>query len=121
MLSNGQPVFQGAVSDVLLHFDSQGYPCPQHYNPAEHISDLIADDFSLDASRREGSLARVAKLIHAHAAAHPSPSLAEPPATDGHPLPGALVAADRAGPWVQFRLLLKRAWRQVRVNGRRID
>jgi len=41
-----KPVFQGAVADVLPHFDSQGYPCPQHYNPAEHISDLIADDFS---------------------------------------------------------------------------
>ena len=46
LLSNGQPVFQGAVVDVLDHFARQGHPCPDHYNPAEHIADLIADDFS---------------------------------------------------------------------------
>eukprot|EP00959_Pyramimonas_sp_CCMP1952_P010437 218509-Pyramimonas_sp.AAC.2 len=51
LLSNGQEVYFGAQAAALEHFAGLGYPCPPLTNPAEHLSDLIADDFCASADK----------------------------------------------------------------------
>lgn len=55
LLSNGDLVYCGPADEVLQHFDALGHHCPEHYNPAEFVADLISIDFSNqeteDASR----------------------------------------------------------------------
>ena len=110
-------VYNGETKAVLDWFKAQGFPCPEHYNPAEHVSDLISDDFSSDKDRQECSQERVRALL-AHYKAKAGGSGAGPRAVGE--LPRGLAEKDRAGPVVQFQLLLKRAWRQVSRDKRNL-
>ena len=46
LLSEGQMLYSGAASDALPYFEEMGHKCPQHYNPAEFLADLISVDVS---------------------------------------------------------------------------
>lgn len=37
ILHEGQVAFHGPSKKLALHFDSLGYPCPQNFNPADHV------------------------------------------------------------------------------------
>lgn len=45
-------VYDGPAAGVAQYFASLGHPCPQFYNPAEFLADLI----SVDTSSREAEL-----------------------------------------------------------------
>lgn len=40
-------------SQALAHFESLGYRCPEHYNPAEFLADLISLDFASPEAEAE--------------------------------------------------------------------
>ena len=46
LLSEGQMLYSGAAKDALPYFEELGHECPQHYNPAEFLADLISVDVS---------------------------------------------------------------------------
>lgn len=54
LLSEGQPLYSGpAGQEVLDHFAALGHRCPDHYNPAEFVADLISVDFSNPEGEKE--------------------------------------------------------------------
>jgi ABC-type multidrug transport system ATPase subunit len=64
LLSEGSIVYSGPAEGVLGHFASLGHTCPEHYNPAEFLADLIAIDH--DSPEAEAaSKARLAQLVGA--------------------------------------------------------
>jgi hypothetical protein len=62
LLSGGQTVYSGPVTDVLTYFDNLSYPCPAHVNPADHLIDLSTVD-TRTSSAEETSSVRVSSLI----------------------------------------------------------
>ncbi|RYP60653.1 hypothetical protein DL769_008029 [Monosporascus sp. CRB-8-3] len=62
----GSPVYAGVAEDMLNYFESHGYQCPQHTNPADFALDLITVD--LQAEKREAeSRVKVQQLIESWA------------------------------------------------------
>ena len=49
LLSEGRLLYNGPAQDALSYFEQHGHKCPEHYNPAEFLADLI----SLDQSTTE--------------------------------------------------------------------
>lgn len=67
LLSEGQMLYTGPAKDALPYFEELGHKCPEHYNPAEFLADLI----SLDASAPEAQASsRWAVLAIALASLH---------------------------------------------------
>ena len=62
LLSRGRRVYGGAASDAVGHFAELGHECPQHYNPAEFLADLISTEQSTDEAAAE-SEARLGELV----------------------------------------------------------
>ena len=58
----GHPVYAGPARDMLAHFATQGYQCPQHINPADFALDLITVDLQHE-SREATSREKVRQLI----------------------------------------------------------
>ncbi|KAF2711484.1 P-loop containing nucleoside triphosphate hydrolase protein [Pleomassaria siparia CBS 279.74] len=58
----GHPVYAGPARDMLSHFATQGYQCPEHVNPADFALDLITVDLQHE-SREAASRAKVRQLI----------------------------------------------------------
>jgi ABC-type multidrug transport system ATPase subunit len=111
LLSEGRLVYFGPAADALGHFQALGHACPEHYNPAEFLADLVAIDQSSEEAERV-SRARLDALVTAWREKAPAPA---PPPTPG---PGtALVDAGEVRPACglgrQVALLLQRSWRQV--------
>ncbi len=46
LLSEGRMLYSGPASEALSYFEELGHHCPQHYNPAEFLADLISVDAS---------------------------------------------------------------------------
>jgi ABC-type multidrug transport system ATPase subunit len=64
LLSQGRLVYGGEAGAALDHFAERGYECPQHYNPAEFLADLISvDNSSGDVAEESG--ARLDQLVAA--------------------------------------------------------
>jgi ABC-2 type transporter len=62
LLSAGETVYSGLVSDVFAYFEMHNFPCPPHVNPADHLIDIsTVDSRSEEAEQR--SSARVNTLI----------------------------------------------------------
>lgn len=40
LLSKGKLVWSGPACEMMQHFESIGFPCPSHTNPAEFIIDI---------------------------------------------------------------------------------
>lgn len=46
LLSEGRMLYSGPADQALPYFEDMGHKCPQHYNPAEFLADLISVDSS---------------------------------------------------------------------------
>ena len=46
LLTEGGCVYHGPAASALEHFSKQGFECPERYNPAEFLADLISIDYS---------------------------------------------------------------------------
>ena len=46
LLSEGRMLYSGPAQKALPYFEEMGHKCPQHYNPAEFLADLISVDSS---------------------------------------------------------------------------
>lgn len=46
LLSEGHVVYQGPPLQVCGYFSKLGYPCPQHFNPADFVLDLLVPKHS---------------------------------------------------------------------------
>lgn len=46
LLCEGGVVYAGPASAALEYFAGMGHQCPEHYNPAEYLADLISIDHS---------------------------------------------------------------------------
>lgn len=64
ILAKGQLVYFGEASQALGYFEKLGYSCPEHYNPAEFLADLVAVDHS-GAERERDSEQRIESLVSA--------------------------------------------------------
>eukprot|EP00879_Flechtneria_rotunda_P017959 GHRR01018823.1.p1 GENE.GHRR01018823.1~~GHRR01018823.1.p1 ORF type:complete len:592 (+),score=216.60 GHRR01018823.1:138-1913(+) len=112
LLSEGRCVYWGPADIALDYFEQLGHSCPQHYNPAEFVADLISIDYSSPDAEAE-SKARVQGLVDAwnqkadvvRERIHRSPG--------GVMALGAVSAGPVAGWFRQFSLLLRRSWRQI--------
>ena len=62
LLSGGQTVYTGPVSEVLTYFDQNAFPCPPHVNPADYLIDISTIDTRTPAAEEESSR-RVNSLI----------------------------------------------------------
>lgn len=62
LLSSGQTVYTGPVTEALTYFDQNGFPCPQHVNPADHLIDIITVDTRTPQAEEQSS-DRVNSLI----------------------------------------------------------
>ena len=136
MSEGGRVCYAGPRAGCVAHFAALGHVCPEHYNEAEFLIDLVSVDTSTEERQRE-SLAMVRRLQVAWerregmdartpgggggsgGGAH---SASAGPATPAGP--GRSEKGPRRGPLKQFRLLAGRAVRQVArdayVNGMRL-
>lgn len=58
----GYPVYAGKGSEMILHFDTLGHPCPTTTNPADFALDLITIDLQ-KSSREQATRSKVRDLI----------------------------------------------------------
>uniref|UniRef100_A0A383W6T5 ABC transporter domain-containing protein n=1 Tax=Tetradesmus obliquus TaxID=3088 RepID=A0A383W6T5_TETOB len=120
LLSEGRCVYSGPAEEALPYFEQLGHSCPAHYNPAEFVADLISIDYSSPEVEEE-SKARVQGLVDAWAASAGGKAAAEAAAAHKHmsrtPSGELALGSVNSGPvagWArQFRLLLRRSWRQI--------
>ena len=61
MSEGGRVCYAGPRAGCVAHFASLGHACPEHYNEAEFLIDLVSVDTSTGERQRE-SLARVRRL-----------------------------------------------------------
>ncbi|KAK9866000.1 hypothetical protein WJX84_002019 [Apatococcus fuscideae] len=66
LLTEGGCVYHGPAASALEHFSKQGFECPERYNPAEFLADLISVDYSSTNSENK-TRGRVDKLLDAWA------------------------------------------------------
>jgi len=120
LLSEGEMVYFGTAKSALDHFALQGFPCPEHFNPAEYFADLISVDYSSDETRHK-SKERIKSLIEAFARkmARESTNGAEDEDVgssgngQGGGSQGKASQSTNTSWWEQFKLLLHRSWRQA--------
>lgn len=58
LLSEGRMLYSGPADQALPYFQQLGHKCPQHYNPAEFLADIISVDASTPEAQqktRQGS------------------------------------------------------------------
>lgn len=112
LLSEGKLIYCGPADSVLSYFNDRGFTCPEHYNPAEFLADLVAIDHSSPETEEE-SIGRVTQLADAWAST---------PSNIGTVMPvSTLHTEDQAIPHNpgcslprQIILLLGRSWKQIR-------
>ncbi|DBB07632.1 TPA: hypothetical protein ACH3X3_009067 [Trebouxia sp. C0006] len=115
LLSEGRMLYSGPASEALSYFEELGHHCPQHYNPAEFLADLISVDASSPEAQQK-TRSRVNELAAAYlekqitgmqaagsSRAAQQDSLKAPTSLD-HP---------QCSWQRQAQLLLKRSWRQI--------
>jgi hypothetical protein len=64
LLSEGAVVYSGPAEAAIDYFAGLGHACPEHYNPAEFLADLISIDFTSPEAEAE-TRARVGELAKA--------------------------------------------------------
>ncbi|KAK9792241.1 hypothetical protein WJX73_003742 [Symbiochloris irregularis] len=110
LLSEGRLVYAGAADQALKHFEQEGHACPQHYNPADFLADLVSVDHSSSDQERL-SRERVGKLQAAPRASvtlHQGSQHNTASQNSAAPEPGRGASLG-----LQSRLLLRRSWRQI--------
>jgi ABC-type multidrug transport system ATPase subunit len=58
----GEIAYHGERKDSISYFSSIGYICPQHYNPAEFLIDLVSIDSS-SVQKKEASIQRIQSIV----------------------------------------------------------
>jgi hypothetical protein len=116
VLSEGRDMYYGPAGEAVAWFESCGFACPAHYNPADFFADIVAIDHRSPAAE-EASKARIALLVDRfnqrqqqqreaeQAAAVPAEDQAAMEKINDRPsFPNPLPT--------EFSLLLRRAWKQ---------
>lgn len=109
LLSEGRTIYFGPCADALPYFESVGFECPVHFNPAEFLADSLAIDHSTPESEKD-SMRRVDDLAAAWKKSNPfvnkrvqvDTSLLD----DELHQPGCSIGR-------QVLLLLGRSWKQI--------
>ena len=52
LLSEGRAVYAGPAAAAVGYFAARGHPCPERFNPAEVLADLISIDTSSPEAER---------------------------------------------------------------------
>ena len=114
LLSEGSCVYEGPAEGALPLFASAGHACPEHYNPAEFLADLISIDHTSPEAEAESRERVGALLAEAVGGASGMGSAGRPggPPRFG-PAPPDAPPTVHASIWAQLRLLATRSWRQV--------
>jgi len=117
LVSAGRVVYNGEASQAVATFKANGLASPDGENPAEYLIDQIAVDGS-SPEREAASRQRIDMLVAKHTES--SASLAAMGAKEGSSGSVSLgsvsvvqAPAPRSSFWAQFKMLFKRAWRQV--------
>eukprot|EP00798_Chlamydomonas_sp_ICE-L_P003922 gene3922-13996_t len=112
LMSEGELVYCGPVSEVITHFSVMGQQCPAQCNPAEFLADLISIDTSSPDLEAE-SRARVSQLVAAWKAKQAKSSASVVSKADQE----LALASDSPAPKIgwrrQIQLLAQRSWRQA--------
>lgn len=111
ILAKGQLVYFGEASQALAYFENLGYKCPEHYNPAEFLADLVAVDHS-DSKEERDSEQRIQRLVSAWNAAAKEDHM-DQTSTREEKGKGLHVHRPACGLPRQVALLLRRSWRQI--------
>lgn len=53
LMAEGELVYAGPAAEVLPYFEKLGHKCPEHFNPAEWLADLVAIDHSSPEAEEE--------------------------------------------------------------------
>lgn len=113
LLSEGSIVYAGHAEDVVPYFAGLGHSCPEHYNPAEFVADLISIDFA-SADSEATTRARVEALVASWQQQQASRPQGHMAATTSGLLHLRRANAGPQTSWMsQLRLLFRRSWRQV--------
>ncbi|KAL4458091.1 hypothetical protein ABPG75_012956 [Micractinium tetrahymenae] len=118
LMAEGELVYAGPASEVLSHFQGLGHTCPEHYNPAEWLADLVAIDHTSADSEAE-SRSRLDQLVAAwrqRTAAAPAISVGPSSSAASLAAGAEAVGGTRApscGLRKQVALLFGRSLRQV--------
>lgn len=116
LLAEGMCIYSGPLEEAESYFSTQGHPCPNLCNPAEHYIDLVSMDYSSD-EREEATQSRILKLAAAwrgHYNHQRKPLHSTTDLKKDAELSTKLVPTKRGGIFTQVRLLLARSWRQIR-------
>lgn len=62
LLSDGQQVYFGPATDALGYFQSLGYQCPQHFNPADYFLDILSVE-TKTVEMEEASRSRISGFV----------------------------------------------------------
>lgn len=111
LLAGGKVVYCGPADKSLQYFEQLGYICPEHFNPADFLADLISVDTS-NHEEETKSKARVGKLVEEWEKADKGKLSLKIGPTNGN-LDDGLICSTSASPWRQFQLLFRRSWRQA--------
>jgi ABC-type multidrug transport system ATPase subunit len=129
LASGARVAYHGPSEDVISYFRGIGFECPEHFNPAEFLIDLVSVDVgdgvgSDDAEAK--SRARIERIVdewakHSKTTAPRAADVTREPESAST---SKAVRKKACDPLKQFRLLAGRAWRQAKremwVNGVRM-
>ncbi|KAL3139516.1 hypothetical protein ABBQ38_003839 [Trebouxia sp. C0009 RCD-2024] len=115
LLSEGRMLYSGPADQALPYFEQLGHHCPQHYNPAEFLADIISVDASTPEAQQQ-TRARVDELAEAYLQKK-SKDMEAASSSRAGPVGGGQAGPPLERPqckWQrQAQLLLKRSWRQI--------
>lgn len=127
LMSDGRLVYHGPTEQALDYFTGIGYVCPEHYNPAEFLADLVSVDHSSPESEKETRerldalvLAWEHETMEGEEGGEGGRGVVRTTTTTGDTIdkrpPSPLTVLPpppSIGMPRQFALLFKRSWRQV--------
>ena len=111
LLSDGRVMYNGPAAKAAAHFGALGYRLPANINAGEFVVDLVSGGYEADQA--------TARLDKFAAAAEPRRRVRPAGAPGGQAAAASVARVARGAKRVassgvtQFRLLLKRAWREV--------
>ena len=122
LLSEGRVIYNGAAAGAAAYFGNLGHPCPAGINAGEFVVDLVSVPYGSKVEEGEAHR-RILELASAAAADGGFRIGRGASARDGVASTGEAASGDaqwrqsgqvQAGShWTQFRLLFRRAWKEV--------
>merc|ERR1711936_444779 len=114
LMAEGRTAFLGQVNTANKFLETCGFPCPSHYNPADHWVETLA----VVPGQEEDSRSRLELITDQFEKSEEGRQMRERPATDSHhynqPSSGqANKSPYKASWWRQFTALLWRSFLAV--------